>query len=604
MLKTIPAIAVSATLLFACAEKTPPPQAEFGADMQSLALDYFALRPEVEYLYRVPDEVRGDTLLTHYDPGSEVDRRRGSRALLSKIHDYHRQDLSDEQQLSLQLLETNLGNAVAPGRQVEYGSMLIEYGNWFIPYSVSQLSGPHIEVPTILEDKYRVESAADAAGYLALLREYATVLDGVIAKLKYDQELGAIPPDFVLQRTISNLDLLLALPLHETPLINSFREKLEAAGIADASEWLAKAMLLMETEVSPATTHLRDALEALLPMASVEPGVWRLPNGKQFYQALITHFTDTHRSAEDIHALGLAEVVRIHAEMDVLLREIGYVEGSVGERMARLLKDPEYLYANTEAGKQQLLADLKSDLDLVNQQLPKWFGLLPDQEVLIKAVPAHRERAVSGAFYNAPANDGSMPGTFWISLYDVSANPSYSLQTLTYHETNPGHHLQAIVSMSGDTPLLSTIFYSNAAGEGWALYAERLAAEMGIYEGDPVDNIGRLQAELHRAVRLVVDTGMHALLWSREQAITYVVETEGNHISDATAEVERYAVWPGQALGYKLGELKIVELRERARKQLGEQFDIRAFHDRVLESGALPLNILEQKIDRWITAQE
>ena len=605
MFKNTVAIIVCGLLLLACADEqqAAKPGRDFNLDMQALALDYFALRPEVEYLYRVPAGARGETLLTHYDPDSERARRLGARALLSKIDNYPTQGLSERQQFSVQLIQTNLGNAVAPAQVVEYGSVLIEYANWFIPYPVSQLTGPHVEVPTVLEDKYRIENAADAVGYLARLQEYSQVLDGVISKIKYDQGLGVIPPDFVLTRTIANLSELLALPVAETPLISSFSNKLRAAGIEDATGLEARAIAIMQAQVSPATTRLRDTLASLLPLASSEPGVWRLPNGDEFYQAMITHFTDTHLSAAEIHALGLAEVTRIHAEMDELLQHIGYVEGTVGERMSRLLTDHEYIYANTEAGKQQLLADLRADLDLVNQLLPQWFGLLPDREVLIKAVPPHRERAVSGAFYNAPAKDGSAPGTFWISLYNVSGNPSYTLQTLTYHEANPGHHLQSVIGLSDDLPLLNTIFYSNAAGEGWGLYAERLAAEMGIYESDPVDDIGRLQAELHRAVRLVVDTGMHALHWSREQAIAYVVETEGNHIADATAEVDRYAVWPGQALGYKLGELKIVELRERARDRMGDAFDIRDFHDRVLEDGSLPLNILEQKIDRWIATE-
>jgi uncharacterized protein (DUF885 family) len=268
-----------------------------------------------------------------------------------------------------------------------------------------------------------------------------------------------------------------------------------------------------------------------------------------------------------------------------------------------LLQDPKYLYPNTAEGKAQLLAGLEADLALADAKLPEWFGKLPDQEVVIRAVPASRENSTSGAFYDAPSMDGTRPGTFWISLADTATLPSYSLQTLTYHEANPGHHLQTILGLDDSLPILSTVFYSNAAGEGWGLYAEYLASEMGLYENDPVDDLGRLQQELHRAVRLVVDTGMHAMGWSREQAIEYSVATEGIHVDEATQEVERYAVWPGQALGYKLGMLKILELRERAREQLGEQFDIRAFHDQVLENGALPLNVLEAKIDKWIEAQ-
>jgi len=297
-------------------------------------------------------------------------------------------------------------------------------------------------------------------------------------------------------------------------------------------------------------------------------------------------------------------VERIHSEMDSLLKSIGFTEGTVGARMSVMLQDPQYIYPNTPAGKAELMAGLAADLALANEKLPDWFGKLPNQEVAIRAVPAHREKSTSGAFYDAPSMDGTHPGIFWISLADTAVLPSYSLQTLTYHEANPGHHLQTMLGLDDSLPILNTIFYSNAAGEGWGLYAESLASEMGLYEDDPVDDLGRLQQELHHAVRLVVDTGMHALGWSREQAIEYSVATEGIHVDEAIAEIERYAVWPGQALGYKLGMLKILELRKRAQEQLGEKFDIRLFHDQVLENGALPLNLLEAKIDTWIAASK
>jgi uncharacterized protein (DUF885 family) len=363
------------------------------------------------------------------------------------------------------------------------------------------------------------------------------------------------------------------------------------------------ATALVEEQVYPATRRLIDALTALRPLASHEAGVGRLPNGEAFYRAMITQMTDTTLPAEEIHAVGLVEVDRIHAEMDELLQGIGYTEGTVGTRMNALLQDPQFIYPNTAEGKAQLIADMEADLALANDKLSQWFGKLPDQDVAIRVIPPHREQSVSGAFYDAPSQDGSRPGTYWISLADTAALPSYSLQTLTYHEANPGHHLQTLLGLDPSLPILGTVFYSNAAGEGWGLYAEHLASEMGLYENDPVDDLGRLQAELHRAVRLVVDTGLHAMGWSREQAIEYSTATEGIHVSEATSEIERYAVWPGQALGYKLGMLKILELRQRAQEQLGEKFDMRTFHDRILEHGALPLNQMEAKIDAWIAGQ-
>ena len=606
-------------LLFACSKQQPMESqtisadtahstgsTTFDQDMLKISQDYFALRPETATYYGIPDSKAGEgtsSRLGSYSPAGEAARRAGLKAILDELAAIDATTLNDSQKISLQLVATEAGNAYKPATVVEYGSVLGEYGNWFIPYIASHLTGPHVEIPAILEDKMAVETSADVTAYFARLRGYANVLDEVVEKMAFDRNLGVVPPDFSIRRAIDNLESSISGPAADNSLVTSFEDKITDAGIDNADELGEQATTIVDEEIYPATRRLIAALSAALPLASHEPGVGRLPNGKAFYRAMILHMTDTTLSPEEIHAIGLAEVTRIHAEMDTLLKGIGRSEGTVGERMSAMLNDPKYLYPNTPEGKAQLMADLRADLDLADAALPDWFGKLPDQDVEIRAVPSYRENSVSGAFYDAPSMDGSRPGTYWINLADTAANPSYSLQTLTYHEANPGHHLQTILGLNDALPILNTVFYSNAAGEGWGLYAEYLASEMGLYEGDPVDDIGRLQAELHRAVRLVVDTGMHAMGWSRERAIEYSVATEGIHLSEATGEIERYAVWPGQALGYKLGMLKILELRKRAQEQLGDRFDIRAFHDRVLEEGALPLNLLEAKIDGWIQTQ-
>ena len=579
---------------------------DFDSRMQQLAKDYFVLRPETATYFGVSDEKAGagtSSRLGNYSPAGETQRRAGLKAILDELDRIDETTLTDSQRISLQLVKTEAGNAYMPATLVDYGSLLGEYGVWFIPYVASHLTGPHVEIPGILEDKMAVQTKADAVAYLSRLTNYALVLDGVIEKMKYDRDLGVVPPDFSIDRAIANLTPGLADPAANSTLVSSFSQKLADAGIERADEFVAQAIALVEEQVYPATRRLIDALTELRPLASHEAGVGRLPNGAAFYQAMITHMTDTTLTPAEIHAIGLIEVERIHAEMDQLLNTIGYTEGTVGARMSEMLQDPAYIYPNTAEGKARLMAGLAADLELADARLSQWFGKLPEQEVAIRVVPPHREKSTSGAFYDAPSMDGSRPGTFWISLADTAALPSYSLQTLTYHEANPGHHLQTILSLDPSLPILNTIFYSNAAGEGWGLYAEYLASEMGLYENDPVDDLGRLQQELHRAVRLVVDTGMHAMGWSRERAIEYSVATEGIHLDEATAEIERYAVWPGQALGYKLGMLKILELRKRAQEQLGEGFDIRTFHDRILEEGALPLNLMEAKIDAWIAEQ-
>jgi uncharacterized protein (DUF885 family) len=579
---------------------------DFDGRMEKLARDYFSLRPEVATYYGVPDDKAGQGVsskLGRYSPQGEQERRAGLKSILDELQSIDKADLTSSQRISLELIKTGVNNAYTPATVVEYGVVLGNYGVWFNPYAVSHLTGPHVEIPAILEDKMAIRSRWDAMAYVSRLNNYAGVLDEVIAKMQADRELGVVPPDFSIQRTIDNLAQSIGMPAAENSLVTSFNQKLSAAGLEYADDFMEQAIALVEEQVYPATRRLIDALKQLLPEASHDAGVGHLPGGRDFYQAMILQMTDTNLQPGDIHAIGLVEVDRIHSEMDRLLQSIGFVEGTVGARMSELLRDPQYIYPNTPEGKAELMAGMAADLERINAKLPQWFGKLPGQEVAIRAVPPHREKSTSGAFYDAPSQDGLRPGTFWISLADTAVLPSYSLQTLTYHETNPGHHLQTILGLDPSLPILNTIFYSNAAGEGWGLYAEYLASEMGLYENDPVDDLGRLQQELHRAVRLVVDTGMHAMSWSREQAIEYSVATEGIHVDEATAEIERYAVWPGQALGYKLGMLKIMELRQRAQEQLGEAFDIRVFHDRILEEGALPLNLMEAKIDEWIADQ-
>ena len=588
------------------ANETPVEQNTFKADMAAITARYVALRPEVGTYYGLTDTQAGTAIsaqISHYDPASEKARRLGVQNILADLKALDIKGYTPRQKTSYALIAYALEGALRPAETVEYGSVIGEYGNWFLVYPISHLSGPHIEVMTVMEEKAVIKTPQDAEGYIARLNDYPNMVSGVIKKLHHDRDLGVVPPDFVLDNIIKALDAQLVTAVKDHALLTTFTAKMLASDLMNTADYTGQVIKALEDGFYAGTKSLKAALLALRTEASHDVGVFRLKGGEAFYDAMITHMTDTTLSAQEIHNLGLSEVARIHVEMDTLLNLIGMADGTVGERMQILLNDPQYLYEDTEAGRGQLIADMRNDLNRMNQVLPKWFGLLPDQDVAIKAIPKRRELTGCGACYDAPSSEAGTLGTFWINLANIAASPSYSLQTLTYHETNPGHHMQTILGMSDELPIMTTILYSNAAGEGWGLYSESLAAEMGLYEGDPVDDLGRLQAELHRAVRLVVDTGMHAQGWSREDAIEYSIKTEGIHLSEATFEIERYAVWPGQALGYKIGQLKIMELRKRARAALGEGFDVRAFHDRVLEDGSLPLSLLENKIDNWIAAQ-
>ena len=568
---------------------------------------YFSLLPEMATYYGVPEAIAGSGLhgrLTKRGVSDEVNKRDALRVLLSRLEAVDSASASDRDRNLHALLATQLRSALAPANVVEYGVALSDWGMWYVPYPVTQLSGPQDAVPKLLESQHTVRSAADAENYLSRLAAYGATVDDAIGKIEHDRKLGVVPPDFILGKALATLCSHDTPDAATHPLVASFREKLGGTEIATADALVQRARLLVADVVLPANRRLAAKLETLRAEAVHDAGIWRLPKGPELYQAMILHMTDTTMSPQQIHDLGLAEVARITSEMDVLLKAQGHSSGSVGDRMTALSKQPRFAYSNDATGKQRLLDDLNGQLAEIAPLLPQWFGRLPTQQVEVRAIPPQAEKSSSGGYYDAPALDGSRPGIYWINLRDTAIWPSYKLKTLTYHEGNPGHHLQTAIGMGLDAPIIASALYSNAFGEGWGLYAEALAHEMGLYRNDPYGDLGRLQDELHRSVRLVVDTGMHGLRWSRERAISYVVDTEGGHPAEAEAEVERYAVWPGQALGYKIGMLEIQRLRAVAEKALGEGFDIRGFHDEVLKDGGVPLQVLQVKVQRWVDRQQ
>jgi uncharacterized protein (DUF885 family) len=363
-----------------------------------------------------------------------------------------------------------------------------------------------------------------------------------------------------------------------------------------------QAIAAVTTSIYPAFERMTAALDALKPEAQKQTdGVARLPDGPAYYALMVKQMTTTDYTPEQIHTLGLNEVTRIDAEMDTLLKAQGLKDGTVAARMQTLAKDPRFLYPNTDEGRKQMLARYQQILDEVNARMPEYFRTLPPGKLLVERVPLAAEKGSAGAYYEPAAMDGSRPGKFFANLRDLNEMPMWGMKTLAYHEGIPGHHFQISTAMGlKNLPLIRQQTIYSAYAEGWALYAERFAAEIGMYKDDPWGDLGRLQGELFRAVRLVVDTGLHSQGWSRQQAIDYMVGTTGMAEGEVVSEVERYMGLPGQALAYKVGQLKILELRERAKRELGDRFDLKAFHAVVLENGGVPLTILEQLVDEWI----
>jgi len=485
------------------------------------------------------------------------------------------------------------------GMRFAYGS---GSGVGAAPYTISQLTGSYSLLPDFLDTQHAIETAEDAEAYLSRIAAFPTALDQETARMQADFAAGAVPPDFVIDKTLLQLANLYGTPAGEMVLTTSVVRRTGEKAIA--GDWGTRAQRIVEGEVYPALLRQAEAMRARRADATHDAGVWRLPDGEAYYEWGIRSYTTSTLSGQEIHDLGLAQVAELSARADGLLKAQGLTQGSVGERIAALGKDPAQLYPNTNAGKEQLLADLNAQMADMAKRLPQYFGRIPASTVEIRRVPVFIEAGAPGGYYNPPALDGSRPGAYYINLRDTAEWPRMQLPTLTYHEASPGHHHQiALQQEQADRPLLMKVLGFSAYSEGWALYSEQLADEMGVYADNPIGQIGYLQSLLFRATRLVADSGLHYKRWSREQTIRYMVETLGDAESSVTTEVERYCVWPGQASSYKVGHNKWVELRAKAQAALGDRFDIRAFHDAGMNAGGVPLTVLDQVMSDWTAAR-
>ncbi len=505
------------------------------------------------------------------------------------------------QQILINIFDFYTGERTFPGGYIDTWSA-------HLPYIINQITGPLIDIPKIMQVQQSVATKKDAEDYLTRLEKMGAFVDGVVAKFKADEAKGIVLPKKLRPKTLAYLNGFLADEPEDHGLVTAFASKLEKVSELDAttkSDMVKRAGELVSTVVYPAFNRARDAVLESEQKAGNSDGIWAQPGGEAFYLHEIKFLADSTLSPEEIHQLGLSEVERISAQMDTILRENGYSKGTVGERMLALADVPGQLFEATKEGRQALLDYLNEEVKTVMARAPEFYGTVPTQPVEVDRIPPVSEAGEAGGYYSQPSLDGSRPGIYWINLRDMKAVPKFSLKTLTYHEAVPGHHFQIALNMAQtDIGLMRQNAPYNAFVEGWALYSEYVAAEyMGMYDEDPLGNLGRLQAELYRAVRLVVDTGMHFKHWTREQAIAYFHDTTGTPLSDVVPEIERYMAMPGQALGYKLGMLEFVALEKQARQALGVKFDIKQFHDVILLPGARPMAMVRQDVEAWITAQ-
>ena len=470
-------------------------------------------------------------------------------------------------------------------------------------YAVDQLFSIPVTLPQFMENQHNVHDEASALSYISRLHAIGAKIDQVRANFDVQAAHGVLPPEIALTGAAAQIRSLLAPAPADSRLVVALRGKLEKTTIPQArrEQLLAQATAAVQADANPGYARLLARLDEVIATHPGDHGMWALPGGDAYYDAALRWNTSTNLDAAQIHQLGLSEVARVQRELDIKLRALGMAKGTVGERMAALSRDPRFQYPDTDAGHAELMADMRHALDRLAPQVPKYFGLIPTQPLELRPVPVAAQATSPGAYYTPPAMDGSRGGLLFINLGDREANTRWGVPTLAYHEGSPGHHFQISIGQTlKDLPLLRRSLNPSAFTEGWALYAEQLAAEMGLYQDDPWGDIGRLQAELFRSVRLVVDTGLHRKRWTTEQAIDYMHAQTGLSQAQVRTEVYRYLVQPGQACSYKVGHLKMVELRERARRQLGDRFDIRAFHDLVLGNGAMPLAVLEAAVDDWI----
>ncbi|MFC7378773.1 DUF885 domain-containing protein [Brevundimonas sp. GCM10030266] len=490
------------------------------------------------------------------------------------------------------------GDTAVEGYGFPYGG-----GMFPSPYTVSQLGGAYQSTPDFLDSQHSIDTAQDAEDYLSRLSALATVFDQETERVRMDFAAGAIPPDFVIQRATGQMGTILNADPASLTLVTSVARRAAEKGLQ--GDWAARALAIVNGEVLPALARQRDTLASGLPNATHDAGCWRLPYGEAYYDYGLKFYTTSTLNGQEIHDMGLEQVAELSARADELLKAQGLTQGTVGERIASVASHvPGQVYPNTDAAKEQLLADLNAQMSTVMARMPEYFGRLPTSACDIRRVPKEIEAGAPGGYYQPPSLDGSRPGAYYINLRDTAEWPKFTLPTLTYHEAVPGHHFQiALQQEKTDTPLLLKVLGFSAYTEGWGLYAEQLADEIGMYENDPWGRIGCIQSLMFRAARLVVDSGLHYKRWSREQGIRYMVETLGDQETSIATEVERYAVWPGQASSYKVGHTTWVRLREEAKTTLGDRFDIKGFHDAGLDAGGVPLTVLERVIGDWVASR-
>ncbi|BDX00181.1 DUF885 domain-containing protein [Maricaulis maris] len=505
--------------------------------------------------------------------------------------------LDDSAQLSWHLFEYDAERSAEGQRWIDHR------------YTFTPRSGPHMNAASFLINNHRVDTVEDAEAYIGRLRNLPVYMDQSIANSRRSAEIGVLTPLWTYEPMITTArNIISGAPFDDgeaSPLLADFTGKVEALGLEadEQARLISEAEAALTEAVAPAYERVIALFEEQAAVATEDDGVWKHPDGGEFYNYLLNGYTTMDLSAEEIHQLGLSEVARIHDEMRAIMEQVGY-EGSLQDFFEFMRTDEQFYYPNTDQGRDDYLADATALIDTMRETLPQMFNTFPRAEMEVRRVEIFRQDSAGKAFYQRPAPNGSRPGVYYANLRDMSLMPTYQMEALAYHEGIPGHHMQlAIMQELEGVPAFRRFGGYTAYTEGWGLYTEYLPKEYGFYS-DPYSDFGRLAMELWRACRLVVDTGLHSQQWTRQEAVDYLAENTPNPLGDSIAAIDRYIVYPGQATAYKVGMLEILRLRGVAEEALGDRYDIRDFHDVVLTQGAMPLSVLEQRVNAWIADAE
>jgi uncharacterized protein (DUF885 family) len=587
----VAAVALPASRVLA---QAPAGQAQVTALLDSIGENLLALSPEGATSLGLDTGARA-VLRSRLADRSQAGQDRLAAVLrtdLARAEAVNTASLSHSTRTSVEVVRSAYRTALE-GFAQPYGDVAV--GGWRnTPYVVIQNVGAYLDVPRFLDADHPVREAADAEAYLARLESYPVQLDGELGRLKAAAGKGLIAPAFLIDKAIGQMTMSVKGAREGGGLVESLERRTRDI----PGDWAARARSIARQKVAPALERQLAELQAQRARATMDAGMWARPGGPEFYRWALKASTTTTMTPDEIHKMGLDQVAELHGRMDVILKNLGYTKGSVGERMIALSNDPRYKFAEGDPGRAEIMAFIQERLKIIRAQLPRAFRTLVRGNLEVKRLPPEEEPGAPGAYGGAGSIDGSIPGKFWINLRTTDLHRKYDLPDLAHHEAIPGHVWQG--EYSNQLPLIRTMLAFNAFSEGWALYAEQLADELGVYDGFEVGRLGYLQSLAFRAIRLVVDTGLHHKRWTREQGVRFFVEKNGSKPEEVASEVDRYCSWVGQACGYKIGHTEIVRQRSRAQAALGARYDLRDFDDAVVKGGNVPMDVLAKNVDEYI----